>query len=121
MPTINEVIERNDRIKPNTYDAETKAGWLYRLDGRISKEIMQKEEPEQYIFPQDADRMLLIPFPHDAIYDYYIQAMIDFANREFSTYNNSMIMFNEAYDAFAKLYIRENIPRSYYNFRNIMG
>ena len=40
MPTINEVIERNDKIKPNTYEEQTKADWLYRLDGRISKEIM---------------------------------------------------------------------------------
>ena len=121
MPTINEVIERNDKVKPNTYDETTKADWLYRLDGRISKEIMHKEPPAHYIYPDDGDKELLVPFPNDAIYDYYLQAMIDFSNKEFGTFNNSMIMFNEAMDSYAKQYIRENLPPSFYNFRNIMG
>lgn len=121
MPTINEVIERNDKVKPNSYDEAQKADWLYRLDGRISKEIMHREPPEHYVYPEDGDKELLVPFPNDAIYDYYLQAMIDFANKEFSTYNNSMAMFNEAMEAYAKQYIREHIPPSLYNFRNIMG
>ncbi len=121
MPTINEVIERNDKIKPNTYEAQTKADWLYRLDGRISKEIMHSEPPMHYIYPEDGDKELLVPFPNDAIYDYYLQAMIDFTNREYTTYNNSILMFNEAMDAYAKQYMRENVPPSFYNFRNVMG
>lgn len=121
MPTINEVIERNDKIKPNTYDEQTKAEWLYRLDGRISKEVMLCEPPAHYIYPEDGDKELLVPFPNDAIYDHYLQAMIDYTNKEFGTYNNAMMMFNEAYEAFAKQYIRENVPPSFYNFRNVMG
>ena len=121
MPSINEVIERNDKIKPNSFDEATKADWLYRLDGRISKEIMHTEPPVQYVYPDDGDKELLVPFPFDAIYDYYLQSMIDYTNREFASYNNSMIMFNEAYDAFAKQYIRDNVPPSFFNFRNVMG
>lgn len=121
MPTINEVIERNDKIKPNTYEEQTKADWLYRLDGRISKEIMHCEPPVHYTYPQDGDKELLVPFPNDAIYDYYLQAMIDFTNKEYDTYNNTILMFNEAMDAYAKQYMRENVPPTFYNFRNIMG
>ena len=47
--------------------------------------------------------------------------MIDFTNKEYDTYNNSIIMFNEAMDAYAKQYMRENVPPTFYNFRNIMG
>ena len=121
MPTINEVIERNKAVKPDTYDETTKAEWLYRLDGRISKEIMHQEPPAHYIYPEDGDKELLVPFPYDDMYDYYLQAMIDYNNKEFKTYNNSLAMYNKAFGEYAKLYIREHKPPSYYNFRNIMG
>lgn len=121
MPTINEVIERVDKVKPNTYDKQTMADWLYRLDGRISREIMYANPPVRYMHPEDGDKELLVPFPNDAIYDYYLQAMIDFANKEYASYNNAMIMYNEAMSAYAKQYIRDNVPPSFYNFRNIMG
>ena len=74
MPSINEVIERNDKIKPNSFDETTKADWLYRLDGRISKEIMHTEPPVQYTYPEDGDKELLVPFPFDAVYDFYLHA-----------------------------------------------
>lgn len=121
MPTINEVIERTDRVKPNAYDDSTKADWLYRLDGRISKEIMHMDPPVRYIYPEDGDKELLVPFPNDEIYDYYLQAMIDYSNKEFGTYAKSMRMFNSAMDSYARQYIREHLPASFYNFRNIMG
>ena len=110
MPTLNEVITRIDKVKPNTYDEQTKAEWIYRLDGRISKEIMHSEPPMHYIFPEDADKELLVPFPNDDIYDFFLQAMIDFNNREIASYNNAMTMFNEAFESFAKAYIRDNVP-----------
>ena len=43
MPTINEVIERVERIKPVVnIDDQDKARWLIELDGRILREIIQK-------------------------------------------------------------------------------
>lgn len=121
MPTINEVIERNDKVKPNPYGNDTKAGWLYHLDGRISKEIMHRDVPVHYEYPRDGDKELIVPFPNDIVYDYYMQAMIDFNNKEYNNFNNSMIMFNDAMEVYAKQYMRENIPKSYFNFRNITG
>ena len=45
MPTINEVIERVERIKPVVnIDDQDKARWLIELDGRIWREIVQKSE-----------------------------------------------------------------------------
>jgi len=120
MPTINEVIERNDRVKPNAYSEQEKAGWLYRLDGRISSEIMHIEPPVQYQYPENGDKALLVPEPYDVVYDYYVQAMIDYYNKEYNSYNNAMIMYNDAVQNYAKYYIRENQPKSYYNFRNVL-
>lgn len=120
MPTINEVIERNDKIKPNAYSEQTKAGWLYRLDGKISAEIMHIDPPAQYQYPEDGDKELLVPEPYDEIYDYCLHTMIDYYNREINSYNNSMMMLNDAWWKFAQHYIRHNQPPSYYNFNNIM-
>ena len=115
------MIERVDKIKPNTYDEETKATWLYRVDGRISAEVLKEEPPAQYIYPDDGDKELLIPHPYDSVYDYYLQAMISYTNKEYGDYNNAMIMYNEAIESYAKKYIRDHVPKSASNFRNVMG
>jgi hypothetical protein len=120
MPTINEVIERNDKIKPNAYSNQVKAGWLYRLDSRISADIMHTDPPAEYKFPEDGDKTLLVPEPYDELYDYYVQAMIDFYNKEINSYNNSMVMYNSAVQTYARYYIQHNEPPSYYNFRSIL-
>lgn len=120
MPTINQIIEKVDRIKPNVYDEQTKAGWLYQLDGRISKEIMKQDPPQQYSYPQDGDRELLVPFPFDGMYEHYMMAMIDYNNAEYGKYNNAMSMYNECFDSFAKAYQREHRPAHSGGFKNVL-
>lgn len=120
MSTINQVIERVDGIKPNTYGENDKANWLYRLDGRISREILKENPPQQYKYPEDGDKELLVPFPYDNIYDYYLQAMISYHNNEIGGYNNANMLYLEAFNAYAKLYQRENVPKSAGGFKNIL-
>jgi hypothetical protein len=120
MPTINEVINRVDKNKPNTYDAQTKANWLCKVDGRVSTEVLGQEPPIQYKYPNDGDKELIVPFPYDSLYDYYLEAMIDYSNKEFGSYNNAMILYNEAAESYAKRHIRMNRPKSS-NFKNVMG
>lgn len=40
MPTINEVIERVNRARPDAIDDETKAAWLLELDGQLYREVI---------------------------------------------------------------------------------
>lgn len=40
MPSINEVIERVGRVRPDAYDDKTKAGWLIELDGKLLREVI---------------------------------------------------------------------------------
>lgn len=118
--TINKVIERVDRVKPNVYDEQTKAEWLYRLDGRISREILKEDPPQRYVYAEDGDKELLVPHPYDDLYDYYMMAMIDYSNQEYGSYNNALLMYNEAFWAYAKLYQRENLPKSAGRFNNLL-
>lgn len=121
MPTMNSVIAYVDSIRPNAYDEAFKCAHISKLDGIISKEVMQYDEAITYSIPEDADTELLVQAPYDDIYSLYVMAMIDFANKEYGSYNNAMRMFNDRFESFKKDYIRSNLPPSAENFRNVMG
>ena len=49
MPSINEVIERVNRARPDAIDDETKAAWLLELDGQLFRvSIAKKTYPFLY-------------------------------------------------------------------------
>ena len=118
MATINKTIEIVDRVKPNPYDEEDKFRWLSEVDGMVSRLILGEEAPVVYEYPRDMDTELLVPFPFDGVYTHYMVAMIDYHNREYGHYNNSLSMFNAALEAYSKAYIRENRPPSAGRFTN---
>ena len=45
--TIDEAIERCDRMKPNAYSRADKIRWLSELDGRVLRDIVQTHEWKQ--------------------------------------------------------------------------
>jgi Zn ribbon nucleic-acid-binding protein len=40
MPSINEVLERVNRARPDALDDKTKAAWLIELDGKLYREVI---------------------------------------------------------------------------------
>lgn len=119
--TMNQVIEYIDGVKPNVYTDDDKYVWMSRLDGMISVEVHQDAEPVKHNLPADADKELLVPHPYDDIYGLYVAAMIDFYNKEYNHYNNSVLMFSERLDAYKAWYIRTHRTGTAKNFRNVMG
>ena len=119
MTTMNNVIKDVDRLKPNVYTDDDKFRWINTLEGMISREVMQTNPPEY--FPGDADTPLLVDHPFDDLYGLYVMAMIDFHNREFDHYNNTVSVFQNKYDQYKAWYIRSHEPESANNFRNVMG
>ena len=106
--TPNKVIEIVDRLKPNSYNEEDKLRWINELDGMVQRLVIQEDKIKQYAYPADMDTELLVPAPFDDVYSLYLQAKIDFYNREYSNYNNSATMFEIRYDEYKKDYIRHN-------------
>lgn len=106
MPTIREVIERVDRIKINDFPEEVKLGWISALDGKVAVQVYLLDVLETsrfaYRYPADLQSQPLIDFPYDDLYDLWLQAKIDFANGEFSQYQNAMEMFNSHYYDFVQ-------------------
>ena len=122
MASIGEIIRFIDDIKPNAFTEGQKLQWLNELEGKIQVLILRTPAEElraAYVLPGDADTDTLVPRPYDKLYWMYLGAMIDFGNGEYSKYQNSMIMFNDAYEDFANAYLRAHRPEGFGGYTGI--
>lgn len=114
--TILEAIHRTNTLKPNGFDNNEKIKWLSTLDGLVKTHIIDTHEGGQdvvfkgYDENTDTSKSLLIPAPYDEVYIHWLEAQIDYANHEYSKYNNSMQMYNTAYSAYENYYNRTHMP-----------
>ena len=115
--TIEQAIAKADREKPNGYPMSDKIAWLSTLDGNIKRDIIDThEDGEDVVFDgYDDDTLLstelLVPAPYDEIYDYWLQAMVDYQNGEIPKYNNSLVKYNEFLSAFRNNYNSLHMPK----------
>lgn len=138
--TPNKAIEIVDRVKLNSYSEEDKLRWINELDGMVKRLVFQWDEAylkeietlyksdkttekdkeeykgiiekaKPYSYPEDMDTKLLITEPFENVYPLYLEAQIDFHNREYDHYNNTLTMFDGIYTEYKKAYIREHRPR----------
>ena len=113
---IIEAIIRLDALKHNTYGQNEKINWLSRLDSMVKKHIIDTHEGgEDVVFSgyddtTDLQTELLVPAPHDEMYLRWLEAQIDYHNGEYDKYNNAIIMFNTAYEAYQSFYTRNHLP-----------
>ena len=103
--TVKNIIDHVDKIKPNTFDFETKLKWIADVEGRVRVEIL-KEGVEDVIPPMLESDELLIPYMYADVYVYYIIAMIDFLCGDFEKYYASSKAYNKATSDYARLKIR---------------
>ena len=135
--TPNKAIETVDRLKPNSYSEEDKLRWINDLEGNVKRLVFQwdekyleelksrlesgkltqeqynelVEQTKPYTYPNDMDKELLIPAPFENLYELYLSAQIDYHNKEYEYYNNSVTMFETQYSEYKKDYIRHNQAR----------
>lgn len=114
--TVMGAINHLDSVKPNSYGQTEKIKWLSTLDGIIKAEIIDTHEgAEDVSFGGYTNTSLmtemLVPHPYDDIYIKWLEAQIDYANGEYGKYNNSITMYNAAFDAYAKYYNRTHMPK----------
>lgn len=107
--TINEIISYVDEVFPNQYSTSKKIQWLNEIDEDIYNNIISKrKEPIETEFKpyneDDIERRLLVETPHTEIYRYWIEAKINYANRETAAFNNSMAMYNSKLDDYTAFY-----------------
>lgn len=117
--TIREAIDLVDLVKPNQYEDPLKMMWLNKLDGQIFEEVYKThedcpmEEFAGYNAETDDGTVLLVSGPYAMdIYNYYLQAQIDKENGEINKFNQSSVLYNDAYQAFLNHYNRTHMPLS---------
>lgn len=118
MSTIREIIARVDDVKINAFGEEVKMAWIAELDGKIALDVMLMSIDDvqqlQYKHPDDLESTPLVKFPHDSLYDLWLGAKIDFANGEYSKYQNSMEMFNAHYGNYVRWFAQFYEPAQGY-------
>lgn len=113
---IIEAISRIDGLKHNTYTQSEKIAWLSRVDSIVKRLIIDTHEGwEEFTFSgyddkTDVETEMLVPAPFDEMYLRWLEAQIDYANGEYGKYNNSILMYQTAYDSYANYYNRNNMP-----------
>ena len=114
---IKDAISELRSLKPNQYSDSTLLRWLSNLDGQIYEDVLKNTEDAPslpslpYQIERDLNTELLAAFPHDDVYILYLSAQIDFHNGEIDRYNNGMVMFSVAYQAFVDAWTRNHMYR----------
>lgn len=123
MATYDEVLTRLDDIKPNSYSREQKMRWLNDLEQQIKANVIDTHEDppegiedisfskEQAISDQGG-KTLLVPDAYDELYIHYLEAKVDYYNREFERYNNSNAMYTAVYAEYTNWYNRTHRPKT---------
>ena len=106
--TPSKAIEIVDGLKLNSYSDEDKLRWINELEGMVQRLVIQADNITQLAYPEDLSKELLIPFPFDDVYTLFLEAKIDYYNREYGNYNNSAVMFEAQFNEYKKAYIREH-------------
>ncbi len=107
--TLKEIIALADELNPNAFSNDIKASWVSEAEHTVLSEIhclAPGEIPDLYPYEAHKDDRLTLAPGDDKIYVLYLQAMIDFSNKEYAAYNNDMALFNESLDTYAKWYVR---------------
>lgn len=104
-----EAVNRIDELKPNTISITDKIRWLSVLDGQIKSKIIDTYVGGENIkfngYNDDTkETELLVPFPYDELYIYYLESKIDYANGEMTRYNISATNYNALYSDFETWY-----------------
>jgi hypothetical protein len=91
--TVSQAISKADELRPNPVSTSTKVDYLNEINAQLS-ESMGVDMPDK--LTQASTTELLMPYPYDQVYVFYLTAMIDNALEEFALFNNDMALYNQA-------------------------
>lgn len=106
--TIAEALQTADALRKNQLAESIKIRWLSELEGKILSEIVGLAPEKIPVFTEKTPQILRLfaPAPYDRVYWTYLLKMIDYAIKEADSYQMSTALFKEAYEEFAKWFLR---------------
>ena len=109
--TLKEIIAIADELNPNAYSNNIKAQWVNEVETAIQTEVFVIAPVDVVSFlpyEDKKDKQLSLDETWDKIYLTYLQAMIDFSNKEYAAFNNDIALYNSYVDTYAKWYVRHH-------------
>lgn len=104
--TISEAISNADVLRPNVIPEEMKARALLTLESDVAS-LMGVPAPGNN-WPHEQE--LLMPAPHDIIYELYLAVVIDHYNQDTKLYDTDQSIANDARDAAFGWWRRNHVP-----------
>lgn len=113
-----DVLDKANKVRPNAAHDDIKVQLLFqKVEGDVAN--MLGMEPPEYEYdpgdPQDIE--LLMPYPYDDIYLWFLCAQIDLMNEETELYKDDSETFNAAWARAQAYYRRETRAFSKQNWR----
>lgn len=109
--TLGQIISMADELNPNSYSKEIKAQWINEVESLIQGEIytLAPTDIKSYLpYEECKDKEMSLSESFDKIYIMYLQAMIDFSNKEYAAFNNDIALYNTYIEEYSKWYIRHH-------------
>lgn len=105
---IADIIQQVDLKKPNSYPQDIKLGYINFIDSNLAKTVQNRNDFVPYT---TTTQEVIAPGEFVDLYEYYLMGMIDLLNQEFTTYNNYISLYNNAYTRYMAYYIN-SVPKS---------
>lgn len=105
---IKDAISAADEMRPNAISEKIKAKWVQDLNAQLA-ETMGIEPPIPVEWPEDGPE-LLMPAPHDEIYQLYLMARIDYSQEDMELYQMDSAMSDKAISDARAWWRRNNRP-----------
>lgn len=104
--TIQELFDYTEDQFPSQYPDELKLIWVNQLEKEISDYLSRFDAEIEPVVHEELTEELQIDEPD--IYALYVSARSDFANAEYTRYNNKVAMFNQFFEDWKGRYLRNN-------------
>ncbi|MCD8117867.1 MAG: hypothetical protein LUE21_12330 [Oscillospiraceae bacterium] len=109
--TLNDILPWAEEMRPSAYSAQRLTEWINDLEAAVWSDVLLNPGPRQDLDPDtDGDRRLLLPGRWRRLYTTWLGAMVDYANGEYSQYDNELTQFNACMDELSAWYARRYAP-----------
>jgi len=103
---VREVIENLDNLKGNSVDDGLKYRWIGEVEGRVICEI-HGEDAEKITVSVSEESELSVPDAYAGVYTFYLLAMLEYAEGNYSGYDTMKKEYEAAFNSYAKYVIRK--------------
>lgn len=118
MSTVRDILDRCAMARLDAWPEDIKAKWIMDINRELYHDVIRRHElnagetmPDPPAdFPEDQDKALVVGAPYDDLYDLYVFARVDLANRESDNYNASASVYAQRVDEWRRYYHRTHMP-----------